>query len=66
MNLYSWLVASGVSLFYALVAVNNKKYGWFLFFIVISLFTLIRPFWSMFLWNTHTAATDAIWNLRKT
>ena len=49
MNLYAWLIASGVSLFFALVAVNNKKYGWFLFFIVASLFTLIRPFWSMFL-----------------
>ena len=49
MNLYAWLVVSCVSLFCALVEVNNKKYGRFLFFIVISLFALIRPFWSKFL-----------------
>lgn len=49
MNLYAWLMASGVCLFLALVSVNKKKYGWFLFFLIVCLFALIRPLWIMFL-----------------
>lgn len=49
MNLYAWLIASGISLFLSLVALHDRKYGWFLFFVILSLFSLIRPLWSMFL-----------------
>lgn len=49
MNLYTWLIASGISLFLSLVALNDKKYGWFLFFVTVSLFFLIRPLWTLFL-----------------
>lgn len=49
MNLYAWLIASGVALFCALVAVNDRKYGWFLFFLLLSLFAILRPLWVWFL-----------------
>lgn len=49
MNLYAWLIASAVCLFLSLVSVNKRDYNWFLVFLVLSLLSLIHPFWSLFL-----------------